>query len=69
MRYVLNGPLKEFRNKRRTDKTRTKFTETTLVTPTSIHTNTPPRNSTFNDQAAQFLIKGQKKIKQRVQFL
>ena len=31
MRYVLNGPLKEYRNKRRTDKTRTKLTETTLT--------------------------------------
>ena len=39
MRYVLNGPLKEYRNKRHTDKTRTKLTETTLITPTSIHTN------------------------------
>ena len=27
------------RNKRRTDKTRTKLTETTLKTPTSVHTN------------------------------
>ena len=39
MRYVLNGPLKEYRNKRRTDKTSTKLTETILITPTSIHTN------------------------------
>ena len=31
--------LKEYRNKWRTDKTRTKLTETTLITPTSIHTN------------------------------
>ena len=33
----MNGALKEYRNKRRTDKTRTKLTETTLITPTSIH--------------------------------
>ena len=39
MRYVLNGQLKEFRNKRGTDKTRTKLTETALITQTSIHTN------------------------------
>ena len=39
MRYVLDGPLKECRNKRRIDKTRTKLTETTLITRTSIHTN------------------------------
>ena len=39
MRYLLNGPFKEYRNKRRTDKMRTKLTETALVTPTSIHTN------------------------------
>ena len=39
MRCVLNGPLKNYRNKRHTDKTRTKLTETTLLTPTSIHTN------------------------------
>ena len=39
MRYVLNGPLKEHRSKRRTDKTRTKLTETTLITPTTIHKN------------------------------
>ena len=38
MRYVLNGPLKEYRNKRRTDKTRTKLTETALVTPASTFT-------------------------------
>ena len=31
--------LKEYRNKNRTDKTRTKLTETTLITPASIHTN------------------------------
>ena len=34
MRYILNEPLKEYRNKRRTDKKRTKLTDTT-----SIHTN------------------------------
>ena len=39
MRYALNGPLKEYRNKRHTDKTKTKLTETTLINPTSIHTN------------------------------
>ena len=39
MRYILNVPLKECRNKRRTDKKRTKLTETTLITPTSIDTN------------------------------
>ena len=39
MRYVSNGPLKVYRNKRRADKTRTKSTETTLITPASIHTN------------------------------
>ena len=31
--------LKECRNKRRTNKARTKLTETTLITPTSIHTS------------------------------
>ena len=35
----MDGPLKEYWNKKRTDKTRTKLTETTLTTPTSIHTN------------------------------
>ena len=39
MWYVLNGPSKEFRNKRRTDKMRTKLIETTLTTLTSIHIN------------------------------
>ena len=39
MKYVLNEPLKEYRNKRHTDKTRTKLTETTPITPTSIHKN------------------------------
>ena len=39
MRNVLSGPLKEYRNKRCTDKTRTKLTEATLITPTSIHIN------------------------------
>ena len=39
MRYVLNGPLKECRNKRCTDKTKTKLIETTLITPEGIHTN------------------------------
>ena len=36
MRYVLNGSLKECRNKGRTDKIRTELTETTLITPASI---------------------------------
>ena len=31
--------LKEYRNKRDADQTKTKLTETTLTTPTSIHTN------------------------------
>ena len=31
MRYVLNETLKEYRNKRRTDKTKTKLNETTLI--------------------------------------
>ena len=39
MRYVLNGPLREYINKRRTDETKTKLTETFLITPISIHTN------------------------------
>ena len=39
MMYVLNGPFKEYRNKRRTDKTRTKLIERTLITLTGIHTN------------------------------
>ena len=38
MRYVLNGPLREYINKRRTDETKTKLTETFLITP-GIHTN------------------------------
>ena len=39
MRYALNGPLKEYSNKSHTSKMRTKLTETTLITPTSIPTN------------------------------
>ena len=39
MRYVLNGLLKEYINKRRTDETKTKLTETFLITPGTIHTN------------------------------
>ena len=39
MRYVLNGTLREYINKRRTDETKTKLTEAFLVTPASIHTN------------------------------
>ena len=38
MRYVLNEPLKEYIDKR-TDQTKTKLTETFLITPASIHTN------------------------------
>ena len=37
--YVLNGPLTEYRNKRRIDKTRIKLTETALITRTNIRTN------------------------------
>ena len=32
MRYVLNGPLKEYRNNMRTDKAITKLIKTTLIT-------------------------------------
>ena len=39
MKYVLNGPLREYINKRSTDETRTKLTETFLITPASIHIN------------------------------
>ena len=42
MRYVLKGPLKEYRNKKAygyADKERIKLTETILLTPTSIQTN------------------------------
>ena len=39
MMYVLDGLLKEYLNKMRTIQTRTKLTETTLITPTCIHTN------------------------------
>ena len=39
MRHVLNRPLKEYWNKRHTEKTRTKLTKTTLITPASIHAN------------------------------
>ena len=38
MRYVLNGPLKEYINKRRTDETKTKLTKT-LTTPANVHRN------------------------------
>ena len=48
MRYVLNDPLKECRKKRRTDKTRTKLTETTLITPISIHTNKTKHGNKVN---------------------
>ena len=37
--HLLNRPFKEYGNKRRTDKTRTKLTDTTPITPTGIHTN------------------------------
>ena len=33
MRYILNGPLKEYRNKRCMVKMKTKLNETTLITP------------------------------------
>ena len=39
MRYVLNGPLTEYINKRHKDETKTKLTETFLITPASIHTD------------------------------
>ena len=39
MRYVLNGPLKEYRYKRHMDKMRTKLTEKALITPSGIHMN------------------------------
>ena len=39
MRYILNGPLREHIDKRRADETKTKFTETFLITPASIRTN------------------------------
>ena len=39
MRHVLNEPLKEYRNKRGTEKTRTKLTKTTLITPAIIQAN------------------------------
>ena len=39
MSYVLNGPLKEYVNKRRTDETKTKLTKTFVITPASIYTN------------------------------
>ena len=33
MRYLLNEPLREYINKMRTDETKTKLTETFLITP------------------------------------
>ena len=36
---MLNGSLKKYRNKRRTDERKTKLTEITLINPTSIHTD------------------------------
>ena len=39
MKYELNGPLREYINKRRTDETKTRLTETFITTPASIHTN------------------------------
>ena len=39
MKYVLNGPLREYIIKRHRDETKTKLTETFLITPASIHTN------------------------------
>ena len=39
MRYLMNGPVKEYMNKWRTGKMRTKLIGTTLVSPTRIHRN------------------------------
>ena len=39
MKCILNGPLRKYINKRRTDETKTKLTEKFLITPASIHTN------------------------------
>ena len=39
MSYVLNGPLEEYKNKRRTEKARNKLTERNLITSLSIYTN------------------------------
>ena len=38
-------PFKEYGNKRRKDKMRTKVTETTQITPSSIHTNKTQRQN------------------------
>ena len=38
MKYVLNGPLREYIYKRHTDETKTKLTQAFLITPASIHT-------------------------------
>ena len=54
MRYILNGPLKEYRNKRRTDKTRTKLTETALTSPTSVHTNRTKHITRFDRKYISF---------------
>ena len=48
MRYVLNGPLKEYNNNSRTNKQEKKLTETTLITPTSIHKNKTKRQNKCN---------------------
>ena len=37
--YALNGPFKKYINKRAADETKTKLTETFLLTPVSVHTN------------------------------
>ena len=39
MSYVLNESLKEYKNKRRTEKARTTLTKTTLMTPLTVGTS------------------------------
>ena len=39
MRYLLNGTLRAYINKRGTDEKKPKLIETFLITPASIHTN------------------------------
>ena len=48
MRYVLNGPLREYINQRGTDETKTKLTETFLLNPASIHTNKTKHQNKVN---------------------
>ena len=45
MKYALNGPLKEYRNKRHTDKIRIKLTETAQIAPTSVHAHNKDKAS------------------------